>query len=72
MLKSGGPEMTVEYIFSGEGTREKAAALRGFQEGDMVCTWEMITIKDEQETRKLMRETFKAATLKNADGTAMD
>lgn len=69
MLKSGGPEMRVDYVLQGDGTREKAAALRGYEEGDMVCTWERVM---PDESIKIEKETFKAATLKRADGTALD
>ena len=69
MLKSGGPEMRVEYILDGDGTREKAAALRGYEEGDMICSWIRIM---PDESRKLEKETFKASTLKMADGTPIE
>jgi uncharacterized protein YodC (DUF2158 family) len=68
-LKSGGPEMRIEYILQGDGTREKAAALRGYEEGDMVCSWERVM---PDESIKIERETFKAATLKMADNSPID
>ena len=64
-LKSGGPDMTVEYILQDDGTREKAAALRGFQEGDMVCLWDKKTPNGGVQP---VRETFKAVTLVDAKG----
>lgn len=66
ILKSGGPEMVVDYVFQGDGTREKAAALKGFQEGDMGCSWQQIL---PNGSTKVMRESFKAATLKFPDGS---
>lgn len=69
MLKSGGPEMKVEYVLGGDGTREKAAALRGYEEGDMVCSWSR---RLPNENIKIEKETFKASTLKRADNTPLD
>jgi uncharacterized protein YodC (DUF2158 family) len=64
-LKSGGPDMVVEYVFQDDGTREKAAFLRGFAEGDVVCTWQHIL---PTGSTKVMREAFKAATLVDEKG----
>ncbi len=64
-LKSGGPDMVVEYVFQDDGSREKAAALRGFAEGDVVCTWQHTL---PTGSSKVMRETFKAATLVDDTG----
>lgn len=69
MLKSGGPEMRVEYVLAGDGTREKAAALRGYEEGDIICSWLRIMPNDSQ---KLEKETFKVSTLKYADGRPLE
>ncbi|MCH2046581.1 MAG: DUF2158 domain-containing protein [Saprospiraceae bacterium] len=61
--------MVVTYVLRGEdGSREKAAALKGFQEGDVVCEWQHIIAEDKIKT---MRETFKAATLKYPNGIAL-
>lgn len=68
LLKSGGPEMIIVYVLTGEGSREKAAALKGFEVGDVVCEWQHIIAEDKIKT---MKETFKAATLKTIDGTPL-
>ena len=64
-LKSGSPDLVVEYVFQDDGTREKAASLRGFAEGDVVCVWQH---QLPNGTIKTMRETFKAATLVDENG----
>ncbi len=61
MLKSGGPEMVISYVLnSGEGSREKAAAMKGFNPGDAVCEWQHQIAEDKI---KNMRETFKSGML---------
>jgi uncharacterized protein YodC (DUF2158 family) len=64
-LKSGGPDMVVEYVFQDDGTREKAAVLRGFAEGDVVAIWQQ---ELPNGSTKTMRETFKAVCLVDAKG----
>jgi len=66
LLKSGGPEMKVSYIIqSGEGTRDKAARMKGFKKGDLVCEYmqEMAT-----GHHKLITNTFKAVCLTFSNG----
>jgi len=69
MLKSGGPPMIITYVFKdGEGTKEKAAAMKGFGPGDCVCEWQHQIGEDKFKTK---RETFKAAMLKYPDGSPL-
>jgi uncharacterized protein YodC (DUF2158 family) len=66
MLKSGGPEMIVSYILnSGDGSREKAARMKGFKKGDIVCEYQQ-TLSNGQT--KLVTNTFKAVCLKYPNG----
>ena len=66
MLKSGGPEMIVSYILnSGDGSREKAARMKGFKKGDIVCEYQQ-TLPNGQT--KLITNTFKAVCLKYPNG----
>jgi uncharacterized protein YodC (DUF2158 family) len=66
MLKSGGPGMMISYVLlDGEGSREKAAALKGFNPGDVVCEWQH---QINEDNIKNMRESFKAAMLMYTNG----
>ena len=66
MLKSGGPEMIISYILnSGDGSREKAARMKGFKKGDIVCEYQQ-TLPNGQT--KLITNTFKAVCLKYPNG----
>lgn len=67
LLKSGGPEMLVTYVLKGgEGSREKAARMKGFKQDDIVCEYQ--TELPNGQTRKITN-TFKAVCLKFKDGS---
>jgi uncharacterized protein YodC (DUF2158 family) len=66
LLKSGGPEMIISYILNaGDGSREKAARMKGFKKGDIVCEYQQ-TLPTGQT--KLITNTFKAVCLKYPNG----
>ena len=68
ILKSGGPDMIITYVIMGSNTRDKAAMMKGFKKGDVICEWQQ-----EQKNGKMkgVRQTFSAAMLKYPDGTAV-
>lgn len=69
LLKSGGPNMVVLYVFGeSEGTRDKTAAMKGFTEGDCLCEWQHQIGEDKFKTYK---ESFKASMLMYPDGKAL-
>lgn len=69
MLKSGGPMMTITYVFTNaDGAREKAAVMKGFNIGDCACEWEHIINED---SKRMMRSSFKSSMLMYADGTPL-
>ena len=69
MLKSGGPMMTITYVFkNADGAREKAANMKGFNIGDCVCEWEHIINED---SKRKMKSSFKSAMLMYSDGTPL-
>lgn len=69
MLKSGGPQMIILYVFGeSEGARDKTAAMKGFGPGDCLCEWQHQIGEDNFKTYK---ESFKAAMLKYPDGTPL-
>jgi hypothetical protein len=58
--------MIVSYILnSGDGSREKAARMKGFKKGDIVCEYQQ-TLSNGQT--KLVTNTFKAVCLKYPNG----
>lgn len=66
-LKSGGPDMIITYVYKDtEGMKEKMAALKGFEAGDVQCEWQQIINEDNVRTKK---ESFKAAMLVYNDGS---
>jgi len=66
ILKSGGPNMVVTYaIKSGDGSREKAARMKGFKKGDIVCEYQQALPNGQMKT---ITNTFKAVCLKFPDG----
>ncbi len=69
ILKSGGPEMVVSYVLkAGDGSREKAARMKGFKKGDIVCEYQQQLPNGQT---KLITNTFKAVCLKYKDGKAV-
>jgi uncharacterized protein YodC (DUF2158 family) len=69
ILKSGGPEMIVSYVLkAGDGSREKAARMKGFKKGDIVCEYQQQLPNGQM---KLITNTFKAVCLKYKDGKAV-
>ena len=56
-LKSGGPKMTVEYIFGSNINKsiELKGKLSGINEGDLLCTW--------FENNKRLKDWFKKELL---------
>lgn len=68
-LKSGGPDMIVVYVYQdNEGMREKMAAMKGFNPGDVQCEWQQVINEDNIRTRK---ESFKTAMLVYTDGRSV-
>ena len=66
LLKSGSPNMVVSYVLKGgEGSREKAARMKGFKKGDIVCEYQQLMPDGKH---KLITNTFKAVCLKYPDG----
>ena len=66
ILKSGGPNMVVSYVLrGGEGSREKAARMKGFKKGDIVCEYQQLLPDGKYKT---ITNTFKAVCLKYPDG----
>jgi uncharacterized protein YodC (DUF2158 family) len=66
ILKSGGPNMVVSYVIkSGDGSREKAARMKGFKKGDIVCEYQQMMPNGQMKT---ITNTFKAVCLKFPDG----
>lgn len=65
LLKSGGPEMIVTYIFTGRSSRDKVAFMKGFKKGDMTCEWQQDLPKGKKKT---VRRSFKAITLMFPNG----
>jgi uncharacterized protein YodC (DUF2158 family) len=66
ILKSGGPNMVVSYVLrAGEGSREKAARMKGFKKGDIVCEYQQLLPDGKYKT---ITSTFKAVCLKHPDG----
>ncbi len=66
VLKSGGPEMIINHIFGDtEGSKDKAAAMKGFAEGDCSCEWQEQIGEDKFRSKK---ESFKAVMLKDVNG----
>ena len=66
LLKSGGPQMVITYVIkSGDGSREKAARMKGFKKGDIVCEYQQEMPNGQMKT---ITNTFKAVCLKYPDG----
>lgn len=64
-LKSGGPDLVITYILMGNSTRDKAAELRGFKKGDVVCEWQMEMPDGKTQNKS---QTFKAVMLLDLNG----
>lgn len=67
-LKSGGPDMIITHVLQGNSTRDKAAELRGFKKGDIICEWQQETPDGKTVTKM---STFKAVMLLDANGRAL-
>lgn len=66
LLKSGGPNMVVNYVLkAGDGSRERAARMKGFKKGDIVCEYQQLLPNGQYKT---ITNTFKAVCLKFPDG----